>query len=184
MSMLGITLLNELIGKNHIDEPGILMDHLRAKVKETLAQEGKIEEQKDGMDMALVIIDKETRELQYAGAYNPLYRITTEKDSQPQLLEYKGDKQPIAYHEEETAFTTLKLRLEPGDTIYLFSDGFVDQVGGPNRKKFLSKRFKSLLLDIQHLSMTEQNHYLENTLADWSKGYEQIDDILVMGIRL
>ena len=75
-------------------------------------------------------------------------------------------------------------RLNKGETIYIFSDGYVDQFGGPNRKKFLSKRFKADLLEIQTKSMKEQHDYLEKTLAEWSKGYEQIDDILVMGIRV
>jgi serine phosphatase RsbU (regulator of sigma subunit) len=198
MSMLGITLLNEQVGKSRFDKPGEILNRLRKKVKETLAQEGKMEEQKDGMDMALAIINKENLELQYAGAFNPLYLVRNkqnlkegEYEEKPtlesegfKLIEFKGDRQPISVHFEEKDFTTHEVQLKTGDTIYLFSDGYVDQVGGPKRKKYLSKRFKLSLLNIQSNSMKEQHKFLDKTLEEWSKGYDQIDDILVMGIRV
>ncbi|MCK4747606.1 MAG: SpoIIE family protein phosphatase [Bacteroidales bacterium] len=198
MSMLGITLLNEQIGKSRFDRPGEILNRLRKKVKDTLAQEGNYREQKDGMDIALVIFNKDTLELQFAGAFNPLYLVRKAKKLEAgeflelpiiendnyQLIEFKGDRQPISIYFEETDFATKEIQLRTGDAFYLFSDGFVDQVGGPQRKKFLSKRFKKSLLEIQSMSMKEQHQYLNHTLEEWSKGYEQIDDILVMGIRV
>lgn len=198
MSMLGVTLLNEQVGRSRFDKPGEILNCLRKKVKDTLAQEGKIQEQKDGMDMALAIIDNDSRELQFAGAFNPLYLIRNKEHSEEgklksiallesenyQLYELKGDRQPIAIHSSEKEFTTKQLQLIEGDSIYLFSDGFADQIGGPNGKKFLSRNFRRSLLEIQALSMAEQKKNLDDTLENWRKGFEQVDDILVMGIRI
>ena len=196
--MLGISLLNEQVGRSRFDKPGEILDRLRRKVKDTLAQEGKLQEQKDGMDMALIILDIDSKEVQYAGAFNPLYLIRRiEKQDggnikeyasvvteDLQLYELKGDRQPIAIHAREKEFTTRQIQLLKGDAIYLFTDGFVDQIGGPNGKKYLRKNFKKTLLDIQDLNMSEQKANLEETLSKWKGRYEQVDDILVMGIRI
>jgi serine phosphatase RsbU (regulator of sigma subunit) len=198
MSMLGITLLNEQIGKSRLDTPGEILNWLRKKVKETLAQEDKESEQKDGMDLALAIVEKDRLQLQYAGAYNPLYLVRAGDPSDPEafpgkllslgngyhLMEYKADRQPVSIHFEESDFSTKSVQLQKGDTLYLFTDGFVDQVGGPRRKKYLSKRFKDLLLQIQNRSLEDQKLLLEQTMEEWSRGYEQIDDILLMGVRV
>ena len=198
MSMLGITLLNEQVEKRSFDEPGEALNQLRIKVKETLAQEGRNEEQKDGMDIAFAVIDTKKLELKYAGAYNPLYIVRDDrKESDPslladlsiegsghQLFELKGDKQPIAIHSMESAFSTRMVQLNKGDSLYMFSDGFIDQKGGEKSKKFLSRNFKRLLLEIQPLSMKEQKVRLENTFDAWKKDMEQIDDILVLGLRV
>jgi serine phosphatase RsbU (regulator of sigma subunit) len=197
MSMLGLTLLNEQIGRSRLDKPGEILDRLRKKVKETLAQKGKTQEQKDGMDMALAMIDKENQELDFAGAFNPLYLIRQSAEGDDPLAQYaslknegyqlydlKGDRQPIGVYSSESNFTTRQIQLQKGDTIYLFSDGFADQIGGPKGKKFMSRKFKMALLGIQHLSMEEQRKSLNNTLEKWSGNNEQVDDILVMGIRV
>ncbi|TFH22495.1 MAG: hypothetical protein E4H10_13690, partial [Bacteroidia bacterium] len=135
MSMLGITLLAEQLGKERIDKPGAILGQLRVKVKQMLVQEGSIQEQKDGMDMAIAIIDKEKRELQFAGAYNPLYlvrnkelvsgkEIGTEEAVEGDhafLFELKGDKQPIGIHWEEKKFSNQVVPLKEGDAVYVFS---------------------------------------------------------------
>jgi serine phosphatase RsbU (regulator of sigma subunit) len=197
MSMLGITLLNEQVGKSRFDRPGEILNRLRKKVKETLAQEGLDEEQKDGMDMALAIIDRDNLEMQYAGAFNPLFLIRNRlvdgkefeglpslENDDYRLIEFKADRQPIAIHSIETDFTTRVIPLKKGDTLYLFSDGFADQIGGPRAKKFLSRNFKRYLLEIQAGTMEQQHKQLDDTLEQWREGYEQVDDILVMGIRI
>lgn len=198
MSMLGISLLNEQVSRGRLDKPGEILDRLRIKVKRTLDQKGEPHEQKDGMDMAMALIDRERMVLQFAGAYNPLYLVRDKKkpgltelskyrgleNQHYRLTEIKGDRQPISIHEVETPFQTTELLLSNGDTIYLFSDGYVDQVGGPKRKKFLSGNLKKLLLEIQDRSMEEQKLHLEKSLEEWKAGYEQIDDILFMGIRV
>ena len=176
----------------------MILDDLRARVKEMLAQKGGAKEQKDGMDMAIAIIDKEKNELHFAGAYNPLYLIrnnsqvnnteTEFETSLPgrhhRLLELKGDKQPIGVHWEEREFSSTKLSLKDQDTLYVFTDGFVDQFGGKERKKFKTKRFKDLLLSIQEESLDKQKEILEDTLASWQGEISQIDDICIIGVRL
>ena len=163
-----------------------------------MVQEGNSEEQKDGIDMVIVIYNKTTKELLFSGANNPLYIIRNKKlmtgselnsyasrdNEDYQLFDLKGDKQPIGFYWTETKFTTKYIPLQKGDSIYLFTDGFVDQKGGPNNKKFLSTNFKRSLLDIQTLSMDEQKQSLDDTLENWRKGLAQVDDVLVMGIRI
>jgi len=198
MSMLGISLLNEQVGESHFDKPGEILDRLRKKVKYTLTQEGRFKEQKDGMDMVLVMLDRNTRELQFAGAFNPLYllrdksvagytgmeRFPSLDSGEHRMFEVKGDPQPIAIHESEYDFTTWTIQLMEGDVIYLFTDGFPDQIGGKLGKKFLTRNFKKTILELQHLSMIEQKKSLESTLDEWMTGYEQVDDITVMGIKV
>ncbi len=198
MSMLGITLLSEQLGKGRIEKPGEILGQLRTKVKQMLVQEGSIKEQKDGMDMAIAVIDKEKKMLQFAGAYNPLYLVSNRamlEDSTigtgevvdgegARLFELKGDRQPIGIHWEEKKFTTQKVALKQGDTVYVFSDGYMDQFGGDQRKKFKHQRFKELILSLQSESMKRQKQILEETFERWRGNIEQIDDVCVIGIRI
>jgi serine phosphatase RsbU (regulator of sigma subunit) len=198
MSMLGIALLNEQLGKSRMDSPGEILGQLRSKVKEMLVQQGNIRDQKDGMDMAIAILDKEKKELQFAGANNPLYLIrrkelfrgnatdltVTLEGTDSLLFELKGDKQPIGVHWEEKDFSNQILQLQPGDSIYVFTDGYVDQYGGEKRKKFKTARFKELLLSVQKESMAAQKQKLEQTFENWRGSLEQIDDVCVIGVRI
>jgi len=187
MSMLGITFLNEIVTNKGIISANEILNHLRNNVMNALGQTGKDDEAKDGMDIALCVIDFEKNELEYSGAYNPLYMIHNEE-----LTEVKADRMPIGiYGEKEESFTLNKIKLEKGNTIYIFSDGYVDQFGGPEGKKFKSVSFKKLLTSIQNRSMKDQKAILEETIEDWKnfpnehgKNYEQIDDIVVIGIRI
>jgi serine phosphatase RsbU (regulator of sigma subunit) len=198
MSMLGITLLDEYLGKGSLDAPGEILDNMRLKVKEMLAQKGRIEEQKDGMDMAMAIIDREKKELQFAGANNPLFLIRESRQVEGTIMdldasmvsnglhlyELKGDKQPIGVHWEESKFTTHKIPLKDRDSLYVFTDGFIDQFGGVPRKKYKKRRYKELLLSIQNEPMDQQKRLLENALDSWSKDHDQIDDVCIIGVRL
>jgi serine phosphatase RsbU (regulator of sigma subunit) len=198
MSMLGITLLNELIVSGNLDQPGRILGQLRTKVKAMLVQEGNIRDQKDGMDMAIAVIDKRKRELQFAGAYNPLYLIrdrehltgdepgtkTTINGEGSVLFELKGDKQPIGIHWEEKDFSTQMVSLKEKDTVYVFSDGYVDQYGGDQRKKFKTWKFKELLLSIQSESMEVQKKRIEEAFENWRGNIEQIDDVCVIGVKV
>ncbi|RLD95286.1 MAG: hypothetical protein DRJ29_03320 [Bacteroidetes bacterium] len=179
MSMLGITLLNELFVEGRSNSPGEILGELRTKVKAMLVQEGNIRDQKDGMDMAIALINKEKKELQFAGAYNPLYLIR-----QGELIELKGDKQPIGIHWEETKFKDHVVKLKENDSVYVFSDGYVDQYGGDDRKKFKTHKFKELLLSVQSKSMEKQKQEIENTFEAWRGNVEQIDDVCVVGVRV
>jgi len=197
MSMLGVTLLNE-VGENLMGKPSEILELLRLKVKEILAQEGKIGDQKDGMEMAFVLIDKGKGQLQFAGANYPLYLIRKKADigggelepyltlesNQYQLFELKGDKQPIGVHWEETGFTNHVIKPQENDSIYIFSDGIVDQFGGENRKKYKAVNFKKLLLSLQEESMDKQKQIIKDTFDTWRGNREQIDDVSVIGVRI
>lgn len=197
MSMLGVTLLNEQFRTFGIRQPGVILGHLRNKVKETLAQEGSADDQKDGMDMAIAIIDPKKMELQFAGANIPLFLIRKKKqedlpDSDQmsslendvyKLYRIKADKQPIGVHWEEQDFTTLVIKLQEQDSLYMFTDGFADQYGGKNRKKFKSRRLKRLLLNVQAESMQDQKMLIEAAFESWRGNNEQIDDVCMLGVR-
>ena len=158
---------------------GKILDQLRDHVKETLSQseEGG---SKDGMDIALCILDQQKMTLQYAGAFNPLYLI---RDSE--LTEYKADRMPIGIHiVEESKFSDNTVKLNKGDCIYIFSDGYQDQIGGEQDKKFLSKSLKALLTEVHSQPMENQKQVLHDVIKQWMQGYQQVDDILVLGVRV
>ena len=180
MSMIGIAFLNELITKAKELKAGELLDDLRDKVIESLHQTGRIGENQDGMDLALCIFNFNEMKLQYAGAHNPLYLIRNNE-----LLQYKADKMPIGiYINRELPFTNHELNIRENDIFYIFSDGFVSQFGGKTGRTFRTKPFKKLLLQIHKKSMKEQRHILSETLEQWKGSFDQLDDILVMGIRV
>lgn len=179
MSMLGISLLNQIVTSRRLDSPGEILDALRNKIKTYLHQKGEYMESKDGMDMSFLLIDIDTLEAKYAGANNSIYVIRDKK-----LIEYKPTRNPIGVHYKEVNFETQVLKLKKDDSIYLFSDGYADQFGGKDYTKFKIKRFKQLLTDSAKVKMTEQKENLEKTLNNWKGDTEQIDDILVMGIKI
>jgi len=163
-----------------------------------LTQQGKLEEQKDGMDLSMAILHKEKKELFFAGANNPLILIRRKKQAgtrdglgepalssdHADLFEIKGDRQPIGFHWEERKFTTHRIPLMENDIVYVFTDGFIDQFGGEQRKKFKAHRFRSLLLSLQEESLDRQKVLLEEAFNTWRNGIEQIDDVCVIGLRV
>jgi serine phosphatase RsbU (regulator of sigma subunit) len=180
MSILGINLLNDIVGKMAHPVAGEILDALRIRVIRTLGQRGRKDEAKEGMEMALVIVDPENNVMQFAGAFSPLYLL-----SEGEFKEYRGDRMPIGiYHDEEVPFTTKEVPFRENDVIYMFSDGYVDQIGGLNRKTFRSVRFKKLIREIWNRPMKEQRAILREEHEIWRAGQEQIDDILVMGVKL
>lgn len=184
MSMLGISYLNEIVNRREVTQANQILNELRNQIKQSLRQYGQPDESKDGMDMALCVIDKKKRVLQYSGANNPLYIIRNNNGS-PELQEFKADKMPVGYYQGKfKTFTNNDIQLEYGDVFYMFSDGFVDQKGGKNNKKYLTKNFKNLLLRIHEEPMQEQKRILDQTIADWMGDNSQIDDMLVLGVRV
>jgi len=180
MSMLGISLLNEIVHRQEVTQANQVLNTLRNEVKRTLKQTGKEGEAKDGMDMALTIIDQKHMKMQYAGAYNPLYLFR-----QGELIQYKADRMPIGiYIKEKSTFTNHTIDLMQGDTFYIFSDGYPDQFGGSEGSKFKTKRLKQLLARIQDESMADQKKILHSSIDDWRGDYEQLDDILLIGVRI
>jgi serine phosphatase RsbU (regulator of sigma subunit) len=178
MSMMGMSFLNEIVGKNRKLSAGEILDNLRDNIINSLHQTGRIGENKDGMDIALVIIDPETNQAQFAGANNPLILI---RDNE--LISYKSDKMPIGIYFKAVPFTTHLFEIKKGDVLYTYSDGYVDQFGGPDTRKFMSKNFKELLLKIHQLPMPEQREILHTTLIEWIGSLDRIDDVAVMGYR-
>ncbi len=179
MSMLGIAFLNDIVNKQEQIDASIILNQLRNEIIQALGQTGAEDESKDGMDMSLCIIDRENKILQFAGANNPLYLIR-----QKELMVTRGDKMPVAIYDNMPPFTSHSISLEKGDALYLFSDGYADQFGGPKEKKFMYKAFKQLLSEISDKSMPEQSKILEKTMEDWQGTYEQIDDMVIIGIRI
>jgi len=178
MSMAGDAYLNLVIRNRNILEPNIILDELDDNISQALQQ--GITENRDGMDIALCVIDKEKQELEFAGARNPLVYI---HDGKIRLL--TGDKKSIGgglY--DGHPFTKKTLKYEQNTAFYMFSDGYVDQFGGPGNRKFLIKNFRELLLDIHQFPMEKQQKILVDNLKNWMGDYKQIDDILVVGFRL
>ena len=179
MSIVGYNALNEALRTN--DDPGGILDALNKGISKTLHNNAMGSTTKDGMDLALCSYDAKTRKLEYAGAYNPLYLI---RDGEMEQL--KADKFAIGgyYEDPSKKYTNHVIQLEEKDYIYVFSDGYPDQFGGPKGKKFMYKRFREYLLTLNGKSMPEQKDFLNNTLEQWKGPLEQIDDILVIGMYI
>jgi serine phosphatase RsbU (regulator of sigma subunit) len=178
MSMLGVSMLNEIVRVKKIIQPDQILNLLREKIIIALRQK-KESSIMDGMDMAVCTLDMEKGSLLYSGAMNPLYHI-----SGGVLNQVKADNMPVAIHESMPQFTLHEVRLKPGDTFYTFSDGFVDQFGGPLQKKYMAKNFRQFLLSIQDQSMIDQGKLLSLEFENYKKDLEQVDDVLVIGVRM
>ncbi|MDI1353988.1 MAG: tetratricopeptide repeat protein [bacterium] len=179
MSMLGNSFLNELIVENKLFKSNEILNRLREKIISALSQEGGMD-QKDGMDLSLCVWNKIDNTLEFSGANNALWLLRNNV-----ITEYKGDKMPIgAYVDETRGFSSETIQLQQGDLIYLTTDGFADQFGGPKGKKFKYKPMMDLLINIQAEDMATQTRLLETALTDWKMHYEQVDDISVIGIRV
>jgi serine phosphatase RsbU (regulator of sigma subunit) len=179
MSMLGISFLNEIISKN-IPYANTILNRLRENVMKALHQTGEVSENKDGMDIALCVFDLAEMKLEYSGAFNPLYLVRDGK-----LIETRGDKMPIGINAiAEKSFTNHIISLEKGDMIYLFSDGYPDQFGGKDDKKFKYSNLKKLLLKNSNKSPAIQKRELERSFISWKSDYEQVDDVLIIGIKI
>jgi phosphoserine phosphatase RsbU/P len=180
MSILGVSFLNEIVNKTVSIRANEILNQLSGQVIKSLHQTGKNDKTSDGMEMALCVIDSKRQKLQYSGAFRPLYLIR-----ENQFYEYKGDSMPIGiYESEDQSFTNHEINFLTNDMIYMFSDGYVDQLGGENRKTFRSENFKKLLINIHQMPVNEQKVILEKKLDEWRGHIEQIDDILVAGLRM
>jgi len=180
LSMLGMSSLRDITNKLQNLQANTILDELRKKIIESLHQTGAEDERKDGMDLALSVLDLNNMKLQFAGAYNPLYLA---RGNHIEIL--KGDRMPIGIHTKvKMPFTGYEIDVQKNDTFYMFSDGFIDQFGGENNRKFLSKNFKRLLLEIQGLDMKTQKTILLQAFEAWKGNEIQIDDILIIGIKI
>ena len=183
MSLLGIAFLNDITARMTEDNisAGEILTLLRSDIITYLRQTGRDDEQKDGMDMAVCVYDRKNFKIQYAGAHNPLILIHN-----GELLQTDADEMPIGYYENQTErFTNHELKVEKGDMLYLFSDGYADQFGmsGGKRRKYMIKNFRNFLMQIHSLDLPVQKQRLEENLDNWRGNLKQLDDVLVMGVR-
>lgn len=183
MSMLGMSLLKEIVVKEYITQPDIILRRLRKEVIRALGQTGLSGEQKDGMDISLCSINTGTLEMLWAGANIPCYIFKGN-----QLIKLEADKMPIAIFDKMDKFNMKAIQLEKNDIIYMSTDGFTDQFGGPDNRKFMSIRFRELLMEISRNPMPEQRNCLEKSIEDWknfgNNDYAQTDDITIMGLKI
>lgn len=179
MSIMGISFLNEILSIRGPIRTSRILNLLRERVMKALHQRGYELENKDAMDMALCVFHPRSGELQYSGANNPMYHIRNKV-----LTEIKADKMPVGIDAiEENSFSNHSLQLEPGDNVYIFSDGYPDQFGGPADKKFKYGPLRELLIRISDWTMEEQRKELERVISEWKGDQPQVDDIMIFGIR-
>ncbi|MBA2612303.1 MAG: SpoIIE family protein phosphatase [Bacteroidetes bacterium] len=185
MTMLGLSFLDEIVEVKGIKTPSEILNMMRDKIVSTLKQHGNFGESKDGMDITICCFDKNKKELQYASANNALYIVKAQQEGHGQELQiYKADKQPCGFYHVYKPFTNNVIKLEEGDCIYTFSDGFPDQFGGPNFKKYMHRQFKEVLLQNCHLNFTEQKNLLNSSFETWRGKQDQVDDVLVIGVKV
>jgi len=179
LSLLGISLLNKITAQNVDLKASGIMEQLRKELKKSLKQTGEDKyETKDGMDMALCVLDTKTKKIQFSGAYNSLYIHRKNK-----LIELKSDRQPIGLYPKERDFTNHEFQLETNDILYSFSDGFSDQFNDKG-EKYNIKRFKKLLANIADKNLSKQKEILETEFKTWKSTKKQIDDIVIIGIKI
>jgi serine phosphatase RsbU (regulator of sigma subunit) len=178
MSMLGVTLLNEIVNGKQIFMPDQIIENLRQGVIKSLNQDIEEDTVKDGMDIAVCLVDFDKNILWFSGANCPLYLVR-----KGELAHYRGDKMPVAIHYRMQPYTLHKINIKKGDTFYIFSDGFADQFGGPKQKKFMSYQLKATLVKMQRKPMLEQGERLSEIFENWRGDNPQVDDVTFIGIR-
>ncbi len=180
MSILGMSSIQEIYAQDDAYLPNQILNQLRKKITFNLKQTGEFGEQKDGMDLGLIHYFTKERKLEFAGANTAAWVVRGHE-----IIVLKGDRMPIGIqYGPEQPFTLQSLPLREGDWIYLFTDGFVDQLGGEFGKKYLSKNFKTFLLSIHHLPSQEQKKRIEEEFQRWKKENDQMDDVLVFGLHI
>ena len=178
MSMLGVTLLNEIVNGKNILMPDQIIEHLRSGVIKSLCQVNDENTVKDGMDIAVCTVDFDEKILWYAGANNPLYLIRGKE-----LIHYRADKMPVAIHYKMNPFTLNRIQLQKGDAFYIFSDGYADQFGGPKDRKFMSSQLKEILVSLADRPMINQGERLNEIFEEWRGDKPQVDDVTLIGFR-
>jgi serine phosphatase RsbU (regulator of sigma subunit)/HAMP domain-containing protein len=180
MSLVGHNILKDIISNTNVIKPSEILDKLREGVINTLHVSNSGTQSKDGMDITLCCINFDTLELQYAAAYNPLCIV---RDGE--LIIYNANKFPIgAFIGEKENFDNITIQLQKNDQLYIYSDGYADQFGGPNGKKFMVGNFRKLLVQLANKPITEQMGFLKTTLDNWQGDLEQVDDVLIIGLKV
>ena len=181
MTVMGTSIINEIIHSRNITSPDKILIELDKKIIDTLNNEHRENKIHDGMDMAVLTINEESHEVQFAAAHNPLYYVRKED-----LIQIKGSKFPVGSLQYTTTkeFTLHQIKAEPGDVFYIFTDGFQDQFGEKEQKKYMTRKFRQLLHSINRLPMAKQQKLLESEFSKWKGNTPQTDDVLIIGIRL
>jgi serine phosphatase RsbU (regulator of sigma subunit) len=180
MSMLNIACLNEAVKARDMVKPDEILNYTRDRIMEHMANDGSEEGGKDGMDAVLACFDLKEKQLTFAAANNPLWVVR-----KGELLEYSPDKMPVGKPMGAVRpFTPQRIALREDDLVIMFTDGFADQFGGPRGKKFMYRALKKLILKLSHLPVHEISAQLKNSFEEWRGSYEQVDDVLVFGVRV
>jgi serine phosphatase RsbU (regulator of sigma subunit) len=179
--MVGQNWLNYAVKDLRLDKPSDILDALNDGVMSTFKEKDDESSVKDGMDIALCCVNYDLMTLEFAGAYNPVVII-----SDQQVNQIKGNKFPIGafFKGVRGHFDNHSVEIKKGDMVYVFSDGYADQFGGPDNFKFLTKRFRELLLEIHQMPLKEQQQVLHTTIREWMGNYEQLDDITIIGVKI
>ncbi len=197
MSLLSIASINEIVNKQKVLKANAILNNLRNDIKTALRHEEGVKYRKDGLDIAVCIIDIETLEMQFAGAYNPLFVVRKKEKAKIEINRVKyfeteeygltqvlADPMPIGVSIRELPFTNNIIQLLPNDSIYLFSDGFSDQLGGDKERKFMIKQFRDSILKMQDKSLNDQQLFFDDAFKNWKGDNEQTDDILIIGLKI
>ena len=178
MSMLGVTMLNEIVTGKHIVMPDQIIEQLRQGIIKSLNQVADEDSVKDGMDIAICVVDFEKDILYYSGANNPRYLVRGRE-----LIHYRADKMPVAIHYKMVPFTLHTIELKKGDAFYIFSDGYADQFGGPKQKKFMTAQLKETIVAMCDKPMLQQGERLDEIFEEWRGDSSQVDDVTLIGVR-
>lgn len=180
MSMIGLELLQKIINEMKVETSDSILMTLNQELESSFYKEEDGRALiKDGIEMSICVINRETREMQFSGAFLPVYIVRDDK-----LIEIKGDKINVGQtYVNGVSFNKSTYTLEKGDILYLFSDGYADQFGGPENKKFMYRRLRHILLTISKYPLNDQERILNETITSWMQDCEQIDDMMIMGVR-
>jgi len=179
MSMIGLEILQKIINESRTEHSEQILEALNRELESAFNKDEIGESEiKDGIEMSMCIINRSTKQMEYSGAFLPVYIARDEK-----LIEIKGDKINVGQSIKDVFFNRHTEKIEPGDIIYMFSDGYADQFGGPENKKFMYRRLRHLLVTISKFPMDDQRRILEETIISWMSDTDQIDDIMVMGFK-
>jgi serine phosphatase RsbU (regulator of sigma subunit) len=180
MSLIGISFLNRIVSEKGFVSPAVILNRLRMNIINHLHQTDNQMAAGDGMDMAIISIDKQNNLLEFAGAMNPMYILRN-----GDIIELKPDRMPVGFYDnEDRPFSSTSISIKKGDQLYMFSDGFYDQFGGETGSKMKASRFKEILKKCAGKSRQEQYDILSNAFDSWKGKYNQVDDVLVIGIEI
>jgi serine phosphatase RsbU (regulator of sigma subunit) len=179
MSMIGLELIHKIINDLKVDDSDQVLLTMNRELESAFFKEESGKAMiKDGIEMSICIIDKKTKLMEFSGAFLPVYIVRDDK-----LIEIKGDKKNVVQSFAMVSFNRSTFTLQEGDLLYLFSDGYADQFGGPENKKFMYRRLRHILLTISKYPLSDQQRILDETIASWMEGHDQIDDMMILGVR-